>query len=201
MDLRFATASMGSPEMSMIGAAVAQLARHYELPSNVGGGSDSKVSDGQAAHEITFSALLPSLAGANIMTGAGSLEMGITLSFDQMVSDCDFIRMIQHAVGGIPVRDGTLALDVIHDVGFSGDYLSHNHTLKHMRTAQVQLGLIDRRTREDWKSRGSTDIHQRAQERVRHILATHKPEPLSKSVAVKIRSIVEEAELNVSNFH
>lgn len=65
MDLRFGTASMG--------AAVVQLAMYYGLPSNVGGGSDSKVSDGQAAHEITFSALLPALAGANILTGAGSL--------------------------------------------------------------------------------------------------------------------------------
>lgn len=110
--------------------------------------------------------------------------------------------MIQHAVAGIPVKDETLALDVIHDVGFSGDYLSHDHTLKHLRTAQVELGLIDRRTREDWKNRGSTDIHQRARERVRHIFETHKPEPLSASVAAKIRSIVEEAEkeLKVSNF-
>lgn len=73
MDLRFGTASMGAPEMSMMGAAVVQLAMYYGLPSNVGGGSDSKVSDGQAAHEITFSALLPALAGANILTGAGSL--------------------------------------------------------------------------------------------------------------------------------
>lgn len=47
--------------------------------------------------------------------------MGITLSLGQMVSDCDFIRMIQHAVKGIPVEDETLAVDVIHDVGFSRD--------------------------------------------------------------------------------
>lgn len=37
MDLRFAAAAVGSPEMALISAGVAQLARHYRLPSYVGG--------------------------------------------------------------------------------------------------------------------------------------------------------------------
>jgi len=48
--------------------------------------------------------------------------------------------------------------------------------------------------REDWESLGSTDIYQRAAEEARHILKTHKPEPLPDSVLATIRSIVEEAE-------
>lgn len=38
MDLRLATASVGSPECAMINAAVAQMARYYLLPSWVAGG-------------------------------------------------------------------------------------------------------------------------------------------------------------------
>jgi trimethylamine--corrinoid protein Co-methyltransferase len=37
MDLRLATASVGSPECAMISAGVAQLARQYHLPSYIGG--------------------------------------------------------------------------------------------------------------------------------------------------------------------
>jgi trimethylamine---corrinoid protein Co-methyltransferase len=37
MDLRFAAASVGSPEMALISAGVAQLARQYRLPSYVSG--------------------------------------------------------------------------------------------------------------------------------------------------------------------
>jgi trimethylamine--corrinoid protein Co-methyltransferase len=37
MDLRFAAAAVGSPEMALIGAAVAQLARQYRLPSLIAG--------------------------------------------------------------------------------------------------------------------------------------------------------------------
>jgi trimethylamine--corrinoid protein Co-methyltransferase len=37
MDLRFAAASVGSPELALIGAAVAQIARRYKLPSCIAG--------------------------------------------------------------------------------------------------------------------------------------------------------------------
>ena len=37
MDLRYAAAAVGSPELALIGAAVAQLARHYRLPSYIAG--------------------------------------------------------------------------------------------------------------------------------------------------------------------
>jgi len=37
MDLRFAAASVGSPEMALIGAAAAQIARRYKLPSVIAG--------------------------------------------------------------------------------------------------------------------------------------------------------------------
>ena len=37
MDLRFAAACVGSPEMALISAGVAQLAKQYRLPSYVSG--------------------------------------------------------------------------------------------------------------------------------------------------------------------
>jgi trimethylamine--corrinoid protein Co-methyltransferase len=37
MDLRYAAASVGSPELALIGAAVAQLAKQYRLPSYIAG--------------------------------------------------------------------------------------------------------------------------------------------------------------------
>jgi trimethylamine--corrinoid protein Co-methyltransferase len=37
MDLRYAAASVGSPELALIGAAVAQMAKQYRLPSCIAG--------------------------------------------------------------------------------------------------------------------------------------------------------------------
>ena len=64
------------------------------------------------------------------------------------------------------VDDEALAVDDIGTVGSFGDFLSMDATLAHMRE-QSQPQLIDRRVREDWEERGSTDMYQRAETRAR----------------------------------
>ncbi len=133
------------------------------------------------------------MAGANLIYGLGMIEMGMTIDYGQLVLDNEFAKMIKFLLNGIPVNDDTLAVDVIREVGIGKDFLSHDHTFKHMRS-QSQPVLIDRNMREDWEASGSTDIYQRAQDKARHILETHKPDPLPDGVLAKLRSIVEEAE-------
>jgi trimethylamine--corrinoid protein Co-methyltransferase len=133
------------------------------------------------------------LAGANLIYGLGMIEMGMTIDFGQLVMDNEFARMIKYIVQGIAVNDETLAVDVIKEIGVGKDFLSHESTYNHMRS-QSQPKLIDRRMREDWEASGSTDIYQRATQEARHILETHKPEPLPDDVLAAMRSIIEEAE-------
>ena len=133
------------------------------------------------------------MAGANLIYGLGMIEMGMTIDFGQLVMDNEFARMIKFILQGIPVDDQMLAADVIHEIGVGKDFLSHDSTFNHMRS-QSEPKLIDRRMREDWETSGSTDIYQRALEEARHILETHKPEPLPDDVLASIRSIVEGAE-------
>ncbi len=121
------------------------------------------------------------------------LEMGVTFDFGQLVMDNEFAAMIKHAIRGIPVNDETLAVDVIKEIGPFKDFLSHKHTLKHMRS-QSQPVIIDRRRRSKWEQLGGSDIYQRATEKARDILENHKPEPLPKDVLSTLRSIVEDAE-------
>lgn len=133
------------------------------------------------------------MAGTNVIYGLGMLEMGVTLDFGQLVLDNEFAGMIKHVLQGIPVRDETLALDVIHAVGPFKDFLSHKHTLQHMRS-QSQPRLIDRRRRSKWLEAGGTDIYARATARAREILETHQPAPLADGAAAALREIIEEAE-------
>ncbi len=149
--------------------------------------------DAQSGHEKTITGLLPALAGANLIYGLGMIEMGMTIDYGQLVMDNEFARMIKQVVGGIPVNDEALAVDVIHEIGIGKNFLSHPNTFKHMRS-QSQPKLIDRRTREDWEAGGRTDIYQRALEEARYILETHKPEPLPENVLAAMRSIVAESE-------
>jgi len=143
--------------------------------------------------------MLPALAGANLIYGLGMIEMGMTIDYGQLVMDNEFAKMIKCVVNGIPVNDETLAVDIIHEVGVGKDFLSHDHTFKHMRE-QSQPELIDRTMREDWEAAGETDLYQRSLEKARHILETHKPDPLPESVLKDIRAIVEEAEAELGVF-
>jgi len=133
------------------------------------------------------------LAGANLIYGLGMIEMGMTIDFGQLVMDNEFARMIKFILQGIPVNDQMLAADIIHEIGIGKDFLSHDSTFNHMRS-QSEPKLIDRRMREDWEASGSTDIYQRALEEARHILETHKPDPLPDDVLASMRSIVEGVE-------
>jgi trimethylamine--corrinoid protein Co-methyltransferase len=151
------------------------------------------VVDAQSGHEKTLTGLLPALAGANLIYGLGMIESGMTFDFGQLVMDDEFAGMIKMCVGGIPVRDDTLALDVIDEVGPFSDFLSHDHTMAHMRT-QSQPSLIDRRVREEWKAAGSSTLHERALEKARQILATHVPDPLPDGVADQLKAIICDAE-------
>lgn len=152
------------------------------------------MSDAQIGHEKTLTALLPALAGANLIYGLGMLELGITFSFGQLVMDNEFAQMIKRVVQGIPVNDEALAVDVIRKVGAFGDFLSQDHTVKYMKTLQSQPKLIDRRRRDLWQELGGTDLTQRSAEEARRILKTHQPEPLSPEVSSALRSIVQSAE-------
>jgi trimethylamine--corrinoid protein Co-methyltransferase len=179
----------------MINAALAKLAQYYRLPSFVGGGaSDSKEPDIQSGYEFTLSATMSALAGANIVFGSGVLEQGLTIDYAKIIMDAEMIRMIQIAIKGIELTDEKLAMDVIHEVGPGGAYITHEHSLHSMRS-QSQTKQFDRRSRKDWMEviQGKT-IVERAYETAIDILQSHMPHPLPDGASKEMRKIVKEFE-------
>jgi trimethylamine--corrinoid protein Co-methyltransferase len=195
LDLRFGTSAIGSPEYGMINASIAKLAQYYRLPSYVGGGaSDSKIPDIQSGYEFTLSATMSALAGGNIVFGSGVLEQGLTIDFAKLVMDAEMIRMIQVAIGGIEISDDKLAMDVIHEVGPGGAYITHEHSLRSMR-GQSHSKLFDRRSRSDWMevSNGAS-MRERAYEAAIEIIQNHKPFPLPVGASETMDDIIKEFE-------
>jgi len=125
--------------------------------------------------------------------GPGMLELGVTFDYAQLVIDNEIARMVNKVIEGISVNEETLAVDVIKEVGSSGQFITQEHTYRHFKE-QSQSKLIDRRMREAWLDSGGKDLTTRAYEEAIHILETHKPDPLPEGVPEKLREIVEEAE-------
>jgi trimethylamine--corrinoid protein Co-methyltransferase len=126
--------------------------------------------------------------------GMGMMEMGMTMSYGQLLMDAEIVRMIRRILQGIAVNPSTLAFDVITAVGPGGTYLNQRHTLRHMREESSQARLIDRKMHDHWVREGAKDMARRADEEALEILEHHRPLPLPGEAAKQIRAIIEEAE-------
>ena len=185
-------ASAGAPEPASMGAAAASLASWYQLPSLIAGGrADSKLPDAQAGHEKTLTALLPALAGANVVHGLGSLEGGATLSLEQLLMDADFASMILFALGGLAIGDRTLSLDLIDDSDHHGVPRQASLSGRFIPSASK---LIDRRAREPWlMDGGGMDMYQRAKTSLEELMKSRKGEPLTDAAREAVRRASQEA--------
>jgi len=195
MDMAATTMAYGAPEMSLLLAGCADLARHYGLPTwGTAGCSDSKLPDEQAAIEATFSSLINALAGLNLVHDPGFLEGAKIGSLEMLVMTNEIAGMAKRFMKGIPVNRETLAEDVIHRVGPGGHYLEQEHTLRHFREEHWRPTLMDRHNYAIWLARGGKTMGQRIKEKVMDILLHHKPQPLPDDVRAKVRKIRERSE-------
>jgi len=151
--------------------------------------------DVQIGHEKTLTGLMPALARTSLIYGMGMMDMGMAVSYEQLLMDAEFVRMFKRAEQGIKVDEDTIGLDVIAAVGPAGNYLNQRHTLKHMRREISTAKLIDRKSYSLWEKEGCMDIVQRANREAKRIFAEHWPEPLAPEILEKIDSIIKEAEM------
>lgn len=196
MDMLRANIACGAVEAGLMCAAMAQIYRQYGIPHvGTGGIADSKIPDEQAAYEKALTALMAAQAGSNLIhLSSGMLESILATSYEQIVIDNEILGMVLRAARGIEVTQETLAVDVIKKVGPGGHFLAQKHTMKHLRREHYITTLTDRDTRRAWEDRGRKDIIKRAREKVEEILSSHKPEPLEKSVEMKLEEIRKRAQ-------
>ena len=90
-------------------------------------------------------------------------------------------------------RPETLALDAIDEVGPGGDFLTHEHTLRHYREIWYP-SLFDRGSYESWSEAGQRSLAETAREAVREALVGHTPEPLPDTTLEVLREVVTAAD-------
>ena len=175
MDMKTSIFSYGAPEMSLMVAAMAQLAQHYNLPFfGTAGCTDAKYPDPQAAAEVAFSCLSSALCGANLIHDAGSwIDHGSLVSPAFMVLVNEVLHMVSQYMRGIPVNDETLALELIDRVGPGGHHLKENHTMKHFRDVWYS-NLFDRTIYDVWRDEGAKRFEERLRDKTLQIM-DHKP--------------------------
>jgi trimethylamine--corrinoid protein Co-methyltransferase len=200
---RFAAMDMSSGitgmsvEGAVASAAAAQLAtEHYDLICNLHGpATNSIIPDGESVFDECVGAYVTGFAGRpSVLCGAGSLGIGMTASFEELVVSNELHSVIRSVVEGFEVTDETLGADAIARVGIGGNYLTDDHTMKYLRARRHDSPFMKAKTGDSWASSGSKHWFELARERARAILKEHRPTPLDEQVAARLREVIQDAE-------
>jgi len=172
--------SGAAPEAALLHAATAQMAHSYGLPFQGGTAIDATVPDAQAGYERALQVLTNALAGTNFVhLSVGMMEQMLLASYEQCVIDDEILGAAFRITRGVEVNRDTLALDVIREIGPGGHFLQHDHTARMFRRELWFPQITNRETHPGWTAAGGKDMRQRANERARELLASHRPRPLT----------------------
>jgi trimethylamine---corrinoid protein Co-methyltransferase len=167
------------------------MGKYYGLPVfGLGGSTDSKVLDQQCGAEATISLLTALLHGANIVHDVGFMDAGLQGSLQLIAVANDLLGFLRAATKGVVVDDETLALDVIEELGPTGSYLEHPHTLRHFREPYYSK-LADKNVHAVWAAQGASSMEGRAAKQVDDILSRHQAPPLPDDVQRAVHAVVE----------
>ncbi|MGU9956099.1 MAG: trimethylamine methyltransferase family protein [Arenicellales bacterium WSBS_2016_MAG_OTU3] len=179
-DLRTGAMSGGSGEQAVLMAACGQMGRFYDLPTGIAAGmADAKLPDAQSGFEKAYTNTLAGHSGANmIYESAGMHGSLLGVCFESYVIDNDMLGAINRTIRGIEVTPDSLSIEAMRDVCVGGPnhFLGHDQTISLMQKDYIYPEVGDRTSPKEWKEQGSTDILQRAQEKLRSIMRSHYPQ-------------------------
>jgi len=180
----------GSPEFQLTKTAVAEMGRHYGMPTwGYAGCSDAKMMDEQAATEATMSVMMARFSGANLIHDVGYMESGLATSLEMVALTDELVDMTKHMMGGIPVNGNTLMRDQIEEAGPGGDFLGTEETVDRFRD-YWEPRFFDRSGRDKWEENGSPSTKERLNEKVKDIIENYEPEKLPDDTVDRIMSVV-----------
>ncbi len=189
-DMRTGEFNYSAPESILIGAGVAQMARFYGIPCYPTGiGMDETPKDWEELIAFSQSLVFDALSRGDISSGLGSLENAEVSSLEQVILDVEAWKYARAYLRSFRVDEETLGFEAISEVGPGGNFLGLKHTLKHF---QQEIWLKKEASILEPSTAGS--LVERANEKVRQILATHVPLPLEEEVQREINQILRNCE-------
>jgi trimethylamine:corrinoid methyltransferase-like protein len=174
----------GSADGHALRLGLADIARFYNLPVNLGGLSTrSRSLDAQYGSEAITQGLLAYLAGADEIYSMGLLGDAQILSFEKMVVDNHLAHQLEAIVKPVQVDEAHLQADLIEQVGIGGHFLKLTETRDFTRREYIPM----------WPPADKT-IDEIARKQALEIYYDHEPPPLPEEAAQKLENIIAEAD-------
>ena len=191
LDLRRAVSRWGGPEVGIASAAAAQLSHRIGFPCDAYGlSTHASILDPSYAYQKFANAMVPALAGVDIMSGVGTLDSGLAGSLEAAVIDDEMIGVLKRAIAGYEVTPETLAFDVMAEViPDDGMFLANMHTVREMRKGAIWASSLG----DSAAAQAEPNTVARAAARVKELLGKHQVAPLPDDVTRELDKIVARA--------
>lgn len=196
-NMRTCQLSIGLPENAVASAITAQLATYCGFISDINGGyTTSCASDVQVGHEKMLNCLLPAMAGATMVTGAGSLAGGTVYSPVEHVIDDEIFGRILRVLAPSVIDEDVFGLEALEDVVLHGStFLQQPHTVQCLRSGELFKPTIAfNDTWAEWQRVHMPDIREQAAQRARDLLAKAEKPELDPALVKEINDLTRAAE-------
>ena len=190
-DMASGQIAVGGPEGALCYKYTAQLAKFYGLPCRGGGAiTDSKVVDAQAGYESMLTLMADWSNNMNlIIHSAGILDGYNSTSYEKLIQDFEILRYVKRYFKDIEVNEDTIPLELIGEVGHTGEFLTSEHTLEYCRQEPLEPTISSRGVVAD----PVNQMMSRIESRCAQMLAGYRRPELDSAVLTKIKDILSDA--------
>jgi trimethylamine--corrinoid protein Co-methyltransferase len=196
-DMRTGEIHYGALEEVLLATASGQMARHYGVPSMVGGFAMGIAGDAPGIRadpaELAFNAMT-TITMTDFASGIGGLDQAKGASLEQVILDCEVWEMVREMRKEVLMDDAHFLIDLIRSVGPGGSFLKQPHTAKNLRkelfmpTKEKADVYAKYRLGTDWK-----DAVKRAREKAKAILSSHVPDQADAEVVSQVHRILQKS--------
>ena len=192
MDMRTGGLSIGAPELSMLVSCTAQMSQFYKLPSRSGGSlTDANFPDAQAGAQSALSLITAARSGINfILHACGILSAYIAMSYEKFIIDEELCGMIKKVIEPIEIRNDTIDIEAIKEVGIGGNFLTQSKTLELCRTEFFLPELMTVQDFDAWRNAGGKRIDEKASDIAGRRLAGYEMPDIDQGIESELSEFV-----------
>ncbi|MDY0020404.1 MAG: trimethylamine methyltransferase family protein, partial [Anaerolineae bacterium] len=191
-DMRSLASTTGGPETGLIRQTAAALDQSVGIPACAHGHTSSARLDYQSADEKALNTLLIASARPALLGGLGALANVTATAYEALVLDNERYGAILRMLEGVQTDTEHLGLEVIAALSRGESALTHNHTLRYLRSAEVWRPRLALRQGLVGGAPPSETSLERARAEVSRLLAAHTVEALPEAVMMQMEEVLRE---------
>ena len=194
VDMRTGEYVNASPEDAKNVALASAMGEYYNIPCRGQGAlTESFCLDYQAGMESAVMLTVAALSGINVgLHNCGTFGSMIAMSFEKFIADEDLCGAVKELMKPLELSKDALALNLIKEMGTSGNYLVQDHTLNRCRTEFFIPDLGIRTLHSNWLAMEPQEITARAGLLLEKRLAEYEKPEIDAKVEEKLVGYVRE---------